>query len=157
MNKILNLGQAVRVSQDIRKKNRKIVLAGGVFDILHVGHIKFLKNAKKAGDVLFILLENDINVSKSKGKNRPINNQQDRAEILSELSCIDYVVALPEMKNDNRYDILISQLKPDIIATTKPDPKLKHKLRQVKLVGAELKYVIKKIRDKSTTRLLKLI
>ena len=59
MKKIINIKDAIKVSQKLRKQNKTIVLAGGFFDILHTGHIKFLEKSKKHGDYLFVLLEDD--------------------------------------------------------------------------------------------------
>ncbi|MCL4418813.1 adenylyltransferase/cytidyltransferase family protein [Patescibacteria group bacterium] len=157
MSKILNAQKAIRISRQLREKNKRIVLAGGCFDILHMGHVKFLENAKKLGDVLFVLLESDESVKKLKGKNRPINQQKERAGVLRALETVSHVVLLKNMKTDNDYDNLITQIKPHIIATTQNDPYKKHKERQAKLIKAKVAYVIQRIKSKSTTRLAKLI
>lgn len=148
---IINIDRTIEISNKLKKQKKSIVVAGGCFDILHVGHVRFLQNAKKQGDVLFVLLESDENVRKLKGENRPINSQIDRAEILSNLKSVDYVVLLNNMKSDNDYDKLIACLKPDILATTKNDPGQIHKERQAKLTGADVKEVVKRFENKSTT------
>lgn len=148
---VLDIEQAIKVSNQLKNKRKSIVLVGGCFDILHVGHVRFLQSARKQGDVLFVLLESDENVRKLKGKNRPINSQIDRAEILSSLKPVDYVVLLNNMKSDKDYDKLIACLKPDILATTENDPDKKHKQRQADIMGASVKEVIKRFEDKSTT------
>src|SRR3989344_9513690 len=125
MEKILKLDQITQIPS-----NRKLVLAGGVFDLLHYGHIKFLKEAKNCGDILIIALESDANVQRRKGKDRPIHNQQIRAEILSELICVDYVILLNEMNSDKDYFDLVKAIKPDVIAVTKNDPQLDNKRKQ---------------------------
>lgn len=157
MSNIISVEKAVKISKKLKKENRQIVLAGGVFDILHPGHIKFLEAAKKKGNVLFVLLESDENVKKYKGGDRPINSQSDRALILSSLKPVDYVVILNEMKSDKDYDDLIVRLKPNVIATTKKSPQEIHSRRQVKLIGAKLALVINRLSDKSTTRLANII
>ena len=119
MTEIINTKKAIIISKKLKREGKKLVLAGGVFDILHIGHVKFLEAAKKKGDILFILLESDESVKKYKGINRPINGQKERAMILSFLRPIDYVIILKEMKTNSDYDKLIINLKPDIIATTK--------------------------------------
>ena len=149
MQNILTTEQAIRIAEKLN--NKRIVIAGGCFDVLHVGHVRFLQNAKQQGDVLFLLLENDENVKRLKGKDRPINSQKDRAEVLSNLKSVDYVVLLPEMKSDKDYDKLISCLKPDILATTENDPGKKHKERQSEITGANVKEVMKRLESKSTT------
>lgn len=157
MNKIISVNKAQEISKKLKEKNKTIVVSGGCFDILHIGHIKFLENAKKQGDYLFILLENDENVKKLKGNNRPINNQQDRAQILAAMSFVDYVVPLDEMKTNSDYDNLIYKINPNIITTTKNDPQGIHNERQAKKINAKVCYVINRIEDKSTSRLAEII
>ncbi|MEK7518108.1 MAG: adenylyltransferase/cytidyltransferase family protein [Patescibacteria group bacterium] len=157
MNKILKVNEAIELAQKLRRQNKSIVLVGGFFDILHVGHIKFLQNAKKFGDYLFILLEEDKKSKRMKGRNRPINSQKDRAIILSALRDVDFIILLKKMTNSDIYDNIISQISPGVIATTYPDPKVKHKIRQAKLVNGRVEYVIKRISKYSTTRVVNLI
>ncbi|MCL6096178.1 MAG: adenylyltransferase/cytidyltransferase family protein [Patescibacteria group bacterium] len=157
MNRIITTGKAIKISRKLRRMGKQIVLAGGVFDILHIGHIKFLEAAKKRGDVLFILLESDENVKSYKGEDRPINSQANRALLLSALKPIDYVVCLKEMKDNSDYDSLVINLKPDVIATTKKSPQEIHNKRQAKLINAEAASVISRISDKSTTKLADII
>lgn len=156
MNKVLNLEQAIKISEDLRNQGKTIVLAGGVFDILHIGHIRFLKQAKQHGDVLFILLENDQAVKRLKGDDRPYNNQHDRAEILSELKSTDYIICLPTLATNKQYDWIVISLKPAIIAITKNDPALVHKKRQAEKVKARLVEVIDRL-PASTSKLAKLL
>lgn len=157
MKKIINLQQAEAISKELKSKNRKLVITGGCFDILHLGHVKLFEQSKKQGDILMILLENDTSVKKLKGKDRPINTQNERAMVLSSISFIDYVVTLPYMNGNSAYDLLIKKIKPDVITTTKKDPQGIHNERQAKLVNAKVVYVLKKIKHKSTTRLAKII
>lgn len=157
MDKIISVKEAIAISSKLKSKGKTIVLAGGCFDILHVGHVSFLRKAKEQGDTLFVLLESDSRIRKIKGENRPINSQKNRAMILSEFSCVDYIVFLPELKTNKEYDNLINAIKPDIIATTKGDPNMHHKKRQTNMVGAKLIEVIERIYEQSTSKLLELI
>lgn len=157
MKKILKIDEAIKIAKELREKNKTIVLAGGCFDILHIGHVKFLQSAKQEGGMLLILLESDKSIRKSKGKNRPINSQKDRAMLLSEISSVDYIVILKRPMTNQEYDQLVIALKPDIIAFTKGDRDLVHKQRQANLIGARLSETTVKITDKSTTRLVKLL
>ena len=157
MKKIINIKDAIKVSQKLRKQNKTIVLAGGFFDILHTGHIKFLEKSKKHGDYLFVLLEDDKKAREVKGAKRPINSQKNRAKILSSLSSVDYVVLLKNMTNNARYDRLIIQMEPSVLAVTYGDPYIKHKERQAKLINGKVVYVIKRIHDYSTTNLTEYI
>ena len=118
MDKILTPEQAVQEATKLNQEGKHIVLAGGCFDILHIGHITFLDKAKEQGDSLFVLIEHDENIKKTKGPGRPINSQDDRAKILASLSVVDYVVKLPAIIDNKLYDNLVIQLKPAIIATT---------------------------------------
>ncbi len=157
MDKIVTIAQAIQIAQDQHRKNKRIVLIGGCFDILHIGHIIFLQRAKKAGDVLFVLLEADDSIKKLKGENRPINNQEDRARILAAIEVIDEIILLSANLKDKDYDELIMQLKPDIIAITQGDLKRHKKTRQASFVNAEVIDVTDVISDQSTTRLIKLL
>lgn len=156
-NKILTTQQAITLSEKLRNEGKKIVLAGGCFDILHAGHISFLKRAKEQGGTLFILLESDDAIKKTKGDNRPINTQADRAEMLASLLMTDYIVLLEGTLTNDDYDKLILAIKPDIIATTKADPYRIHKERQAKLVRAKVVDVTKMLRTKSTTKISDLL
>lgn len=157
MKKPLNISEAIKKAKELRKKGFKIILAGGCFDILHVGHLTFLENAKKHGDILFVMVESDEKIQILKGENRPFNTQEDRSKILAALEVVDYVISLPLLRSDKDYDNLLISLKPNIIATTKGDPNRCHKERQARLTGSEVVDVIDLISDKSTTKLAKFI
>jgi len=124
-----------------QKNKGRIVLTGGCFDILHVGHVRFLSEAKKLGDTLVVLLESDENVKKLKGKNRPVFFQKERAEMLSALRSVDLIVLLPMMESDGDYSKLVMKIRPDIIVLTERDPLFEKKKEQAKKVGGELKVI----------------
>lgn len=151
--KLLSPKQAIKVSSDLKKNGERLILTGGCFDILHKGHVMFIQKAKEQTGTHFILLENDASIKKSKGPNRPIHSQEDRAYVLAHLTDVDYIVLLPGEMGDQDYDELIFALKPAIIATTKGDPTKIHKLRQAKSVGAKLVEVVKPIKNTSTSQL----
>lgn len=157
MNKILTISKGIRVAKELRKKNKSIVIAGGFFDIVHLGHIKFLEAAKKFGDYLLVLLEDDSKARKEKGLGRPINPQNNRAEILSSFRDVDYIILLKNMTNNDLYDKLMVEIRPTVIATTYGDPYVAHKKRQARLINAKVAYVTKRIGDHSTTKYTKLI
>lgn len=156
MYKILSIDQAIQITNDLRNQGKKIVLVGGVFDIIHIGHIRFLQEAKRCGDVLVVLLENDETVKRLKGNQRPFTIQKERAEILAELASTDIIIPLTEIKNDDEYDHIVISLKPDIIAVTKDDPNLGHKKRQAKEVSAQIKEVVDRL-PYSTSKLSHLL
>jgi len=157
MENVLTTQQAITITSKLRQQGKKIVLAGGCFDLLHIGHIVFLENAKKTGDTLFVLLENDDTIKKLKGEKRPINTQEDRAKILSSLNMVNYVILLPAQVTNDFYDKLVFQLKPAIIATTTGDSNRSHKERQAKTIDAQVIDVTMPVRDQSTTKLLQLL
>jgi rfaE bifunctional protein nucleotidyltransferase chain/domain len=110
MDEVKTFDEILNIVAELRKKGKKIVTTNGCFDILHVGHVKYLKEAKKLGDVLIVAVNSDRSVRKIKGPGRPITNEKDRMEILSSLSCVDYVFPFDEPDPV----AWISKLKPDI-------------------------------------------
>ncbi|MBI4078980.1 MAG: adenylyltransferase/cytidyltransferase family protein [Candidatus Levybacteria bacterium] len=157
MKKILTTEEAVKLAEKLRGQHKRIVLVGGCFDILHIGHIAFLENAKKQGDFLFVLLEHDESVRALKGSDRPINTQDNRAHVLSALRTVDTVIPLPKKLDDISYDRLTQQIKPAIIAITKHDPFKKQKQRQAEKTGAKVIEVIAPLADTSTSKLAQLL
>jgi rfaE bifunctional protein nucleotidyltransferase chain/domain len=119
----------------------RVVLVGGCFDILHIGHVRFLSEAKGMGDYLIVLLESDEKVKELKGKNRPVFIQSERAEMLSALKCVDLVVLLPMMEDDVHYSNLVKKIKPDVIAVTENDPRIEKKRRQAEEARGKLKII----------------
>ncbi len=136
---------------------KKLVVVGGCFDLLHLGHIIFLQQAKAKGEILLVLLESDQTIKKLKGAMRPIHSQDVRAQILSELKSVDYVLKIPSFTLDKEYDELITQLNPSIIATTEGDEFAFHKKRQAQKIGAKMLYVTPAINDHSTSKIIKKI
>lgn len=96
----------------LKMEGKKVVFTNGCFDILHAGHVRYLNAAKALGDSLVLGLNSDISVKKLKGESRPINNEIDRAEVLSALKAVDYVVIFDEETAENIAD----EVKPDIYA-----------------------------------------
>lgn len=94
----------------LREENKTIVTTNGCFDILHVGHVRYLEKTKTFADVLIVALNSDKSVKSIKGENRPINKEEDRAEVLSALKCVDYVVLFDE---DSPIELLL-KIKPDV-------------------------------------------
>lgn len=132
----------------------KTVLVGGCFDLLHKGHITFLKKAKEGGEKLVVLLESDEKIKKLKGEGRPIQSQKIRVEALEKLGFIDEVISLPFLETEKEYDEVVKNIKPDIIAVTERYPGIAYHKRSAKLVGAKLKYVSKAVGGYSTSGLL---
>lgn len=93
---ILEFNQVASFCEKIRNQNTRIVFTNGCFDILHLGHVTYLKQAKELGDFLFVGINSDASVKKLKGADRPVQNQKDRAEILSSLKAVDAVCIFNE-------------------------------------------------------------
>jgi FAD synthetase len=133
-----------------------VVLVGGCFDILHYGHIHFLKHAKAFGSYLIVALESDKNIKRLKGNKRPIFDQNQRREMLESLRFVDRVIILGDVMKDEDYMKLIKIISPQAIVVTKGDPMLSKKKKQAKAVGAKL-IEIPKIKTPSTTQIAKLL
>ena len=135
-------------------ENKKTVLVGGCFDLIHFGHIKFLEAAKKQGDFLIVALESDEFIKKHK-KKLPVHRQSERAEILSNLNMIDLIILLPLFETNNDYFDLVKKISPRIIAVTVGDQQLKNKKKQASEVGAEVREVVTNLKNFSTRNIAK--
>jgi D-beta-D-heptose 7-phosphate kinase/D-beta-D-heptose 1-phosphate adenosyltransferase len=109
--KIVTLEDLVARLGEVRKSGQKIVFTNGCFDILHVGHVRYLAGARSQGDLLIVGLNSDASVHLIKGDKRPIVRQGDRAEILASLASVDYVVFFEEPDPLR----LIQTVKPDVL------------------------------------------
>ncbi len=101
----------IEIINRIKAERKKIVFTNGCFDLLHVGHIRYLAQAKKLGDFLIIGLNSDSSVKELKGEDRPINSFEDRASLLSAIESVDLVVMFEEQTSEN----LIKDIVPDIL------------------------------------------
>jgi D-beta-D-heptose 7-phosphate kinase/D-beta-D-heptose 1-phosphate adenosyltransferase len=110
MEKILSWDKLKKTVVRLKAKNKKVVFTNGCFDIIHIGHVRYLKEAKGLGDVLIIGLNSDRSVSSIK-PDRPINSQNHRAEVLSSLEMVDYVVLFDD---ETPYE-LIKLIQPDVL------------------------------------------
>ena len=96
--KIVDLDELARISKELRTAGKKLVATNGCFDLLHVGHVRYLRAARSLGDVLVVGLNGDESVRELKGAGRPINNEKDRAEVLAALEDVDLVTIFPESR-----------------------------------------------------------
>jgi len=94
-----------------RGHGERVVFTNGCFDILHLGHVRYLKASKALGDVLLVGLNSDASIRGIKGNNRPINSEKDRAEVLAALACVDYITIFEEPDPLN----LIEEVVPDVL------------------------------------------
>lgn len=109
--KIKNLNTLQKIISRLKNKGKKVVFTNGCFDLLHYGHVKYLEEAKKKGDILVVGVNSDISVRKIKGNKRPIVNEKDRISLIAALESVDYAVLFQE-KTPLR---LIKTLKPNIL------------------------------------------
>ena len=100
-----------RIIAGLKRKGKRIVFTNGCFDLLHIGHVRYLEKAKALGDVLVVGVNSDSSVRKLKGPRRPILPEQERAEILSGLGCVDYVALFDEINPLK----LITSLEPNVL------------------------------------------
>ena len=107
---LINKNELQDLLKKLRNEHKTIVTTNGCFDILHVGHVRYLQKAKSFGDILIVALNSDKSVKSIKGESRPINNENDRAEVLSALRSVDYVVLFDE---DSPINLLL-EIKPDV-------------------------------------------
>lgn len=109
--KRLTLDQLVVLAESYRREGRRLVLANGCFDLLHVGHVAHLEEAARLGDVLVVAVNSDASVRRLKGPERPVIDEQDRATLVAALECVDHVVIF----NEDTPDSLLRRLRPDVL------------------------------------------
>ncbi len=110
MGKVVRREDIVKLVREIQSQGHTVVATNGCFDILHVGHVRYLQKTKSFADFSLVLLNSDKSVKSIKGPTRPINTELDRAEILCALECVDFVVLFDE----DSPKILLDEIKPDV-------------------------------------------
>ena len=110
MGELVSKQEIINIVRQGQANGKTFAATNGCFDILHVGHARYLQKTKALADYSIVMLNSDKSVKRIKGESRPINNQNDRAELLSALSCVDYVVLFEE----NSPAKLLEEIKPDI-------------------------------------------
>lgn len=151
--KIIALENLAKILNDSNQSLKK-VLVTGCFDIIHKAHKDFLKVAKAKGDLLIIGLESDTRVKKLKGKNRPINSWQKRAEKLAAFNAVDFIFPLALVFDKRQTHLkLLYLIKPDVLAVSENTPFLKQKKRLIKKTKIRL-FIFKYNSKYSTTKIL---
>lgn len=112
MGRVVGLDEAIRIRTDAQAAGRQVVLTNGYFDLLHVGHVRYLQSARALGDLLIVALNADSTARRAKDARRPIVGEAERAEVLAALSCVDYVVVFEE----DTAERVVSLLRPDVYA-----------------------------------------
>ncbi len=104
--------QLAAISASLAAQGRRLVFTNGCFDLLHVGHVRYLRKARALGDVLLVAVNGDSSVRALKGPTRPVNSEQDRIEVLAALECVDYLTLF----HTERVTALVSEIRPQIYA-----------------------------------------
>ncbi len=150
--KILTLTELAQRAEELRAQGRKLVLTNGCFDLLHVGHVRYLQQAAELGDALAVAVNGDESVRALKGPGRPLNGADDRAEVLAALECVDFVTIFPAMRATE----VIEAVRPGIYVKG-GDYTLEsldaEEVAALKKAGAEIK-TLPLVPGKSTTRLI---
>lgn len=150
--KILSLPALKQRADKIRQAGQRLVLTNGCFDLLHVGHVRYLQQARQLGDVLAVAINGDQSVQALKGAGRPLNSEGDRAEVLAALECVDLVTIFPDV----RATVVIKAIRPAIYVKG-GDYTLEslnaEEVAALKQVGAEIK-TLPLVPGKSTTGLI---
>ncbi len=110
MGAVVSLDEAARVVNELKRQGKRVVFTNGVFDILHLGHVTYLEEARRLGDVLVVGVNSDGSARALKGPRRPILPQEERARLVAALECVDYVVIFSELTAEK----VLKRLKPDL-------------------------------------------
>ncbi len=151
--KILSLQELAERAAEIRAAQRRLVLTNGCFDLLHVGLVRYLEQARDLGDALVVAVNADESVRALKGVGRPLNSESDRAEVLAALECVDFVTIFPAL----RVTRVIEAVRPAIYVKGgdyTPESLDPGEVGALKAVGAEIK-TLPLVAGKSTSSLIK--
>ncbi|MEY2556983.1 MAG: D-glycero-beta-D-manno-heptose 1-phosphate adenylyltransferase [Verrucomicrobiota bacterium] len=137
--KILSVDELALRSTNYREREKKtLVLTNGCFDLVHVGHVRYLQAARALGDALAVAINGDDSVRALKGDGRPLNSENDRAEIIAALECVDHVVVFPEVRATG----LLGKVKPAIYVKGgdyRPDTLNSEERAVLEKIGAEIR------------------
>jgi len=149
--KIKNINSLAKICRHLKKLHKKVIFTNGCFDILHYGHVKYLEDARKKGDLLIVAVNSDSSIKRIKGPNRPLVNEKDRIKIIAALESVDYVTLF----NDSTPLNLIKKLMPDVLIKGAD-------WNKQAIVGADFVrsyggnvLTIALVKDRSTTKLIK--
>lgn len=152
LSKIVSGNALAAVREAFAAQGKKLVFTNGCFDLLHVGHVRYLKAARALGDALVVAVNGDASVRALKGPTRPVNTAEDRAEVLAALECVDYVTIFPEV----RMTALFSLVRPQIYAKGgdyTPETLNKEERAVIDAAGAEIR-ILPLVAGRSTTAIL---
>jgi rfaE bifunctional protein nucleotidyltransferase chain/domain len=150
--KLLTPEELARVRDELAADGKRLVFTNGCFDLLHVGHVRYLQAARALGDALLVAVNGDVSVRALKGPTRPINSEEDRAEVLGALACVDYLTIF----HTERVTDLVRIIRPQVYAkggdytVASLDPGERGALEAV---GAEIR-ILPLVPGKSTTSII---
>lgn len=153
LSKIKSENELKKIISSLQSQGKKIVFTNGCFDILHIGHARYLQEASALGDILVVAVNTDSSVKQFKGDKRPVVPEDERAEMVASLECVDYVVLF----DDRLPSRILDELKPDI--DVKGGDYTIDKMPEAKVVlgyGGKVK-ILKEIKGKATTNVIKKI
>jgi rfaE bifunctional protein nucleotidyltransferase chain/domain len=153
LEKLKTPAELALISERMGVEKRKLVFTNGCFDLLHVGHVRYLQQARALGDALVVAVNGDASVRALKGPARPINGEEDRAEVLGALACVDYVTVF----HSERVTALVQTIRPQIYTKGgdySVDSLDAGERTAVESVGAEIK-ILSLVPGKSTTNIIK--
>ena len=148
--KVKNLSALLRIVRRLKRQGKRIVFTNGCFDLLHLGHVKYLERAKSRGDLLLVAINSDRSVRTLKGKERPLVPQSQRAQVLAGLSSVDYVTIF----DDPTPLSLIQALQPDVLVKGADWSKDAIVGREIVKAGGGKVYMVPVVPGISTTRLI---
>ena len=138
--KILSIDMLAEVSARFRGEGKRLVVTNGCFDLLHLGHVRYLQAARALGDALAVAVNGDDSVRALKGEGRPLNNENDRAEVLAALECVDYVAVFQEVRATE----FLTRVRPAIYAKGgdyKPETLNLEERAELEKIGAEIRII----------------
>jgi len=150
--KIVTADALARVRDALAAEGKKLVFTNGCFDLLHVGHVRYLQAARAMGDALVVAVNGDASVRALKGPTRPVNPEADRAEVLAALGCVDYVVIFPEVRVTN----VLRDVRPHLYAKGgdyTPETLDKEERAAIDEAGSEIR-ILPLVPGRSTTNIL---
>ncbi len=137
---VVTVEELARISEKLRAQGKRLVVTNGCFDLLHLGHVRYLEAARKLGDALAVGVNGDASVCALKGDGRPLNNENDRAHVLAALRTVDYVAVFPEVRATQ----FLEQVRPAIYVKGgdyKPETLHVEERTALEKIGAEIQII----------------
>lgn len=153
MSKIKNKRSLLSLVKTTKSKGLSIVLTSGSWDMLHVGHMRYLKKAKEYGDILIVGVDSDQKIKLRKGKNRPIVHEKERVEMLAHLECVDFIIIKSHREKSNE---LIRLVSPDVLVVSESTGHSRQKYEDIKTFCKDLIVLEPQAETSTTAKIRKL-